>query len=101
MFDRPLAASAGTQLSDVEDGGFFAPTVTLASGARVEDAEAALAAEIARVRDTPVTAAELAEAKNEMLAAGAAGARDRAAAAPSRSARRWCAPAIPRRSTSG
>jgi zinc protease len=68
VFDHPLAASVGTQLSDVEDGGFFAPTVTLASGAKVEDAEAALAAEIARVRDTPVTAAELTEAKNELLA---------------------------------
>ena len=66
--ERPVAASVGVQLQDVEDGGFFAPSVTLASGHTVAEAEPLLAAEIARVRDTPVTAAELAEAKNEILA---------------------------------
>jgi zinc protease len=65
---RQIAASVGVQLQDVEDGGFFAPSVTLASGHTVAEAEPALAAEIARVRDAPVTAAELAEAKNEILA---------------------------------
>ncbi len=69
MFDRPIASSAYTNFSDVEDGGFLAPVVTLASGASVDDAERALAAEIARLRDQPVTAAELAEAKNEILSA--------------------------------
>jgi zinc protease len=44
-------------------GGFLAPVVTLASGTTVEQAEAALAAEIARLRDAPVSAAELAEAR--------------------------------------
>ena len=68
MFDHPIASAAYTNFSDVEDGGFLAPIVTLASGTSVEDAEKALAAEIARVRDQPVTAAELAEAKNEILA---------------------------------
>lgn len=67
VFDRPLATAAYVQLSDVEDGGFFAPTVTLASGQTVEAVEAALAAEIAAVRDRPVTAAELAEAKTTLL----------------------------------
>lgn len=66
---RQIAASVGVQLQDVEDGSFFAPSVTLASGHTVAEAEPALAAEIARVRDAPVTAAELAEAKNEILAA--------------------------------
>ncbi|MHA6723194.1 M16 family metallopeptidase [Sphingomonas sp. RS2018] len=64
-----IAASVGVQLQDVEDGGFFAPSVTLASGHTVAEAEPALAAEIARIRDEPITAAELAEAKNEILAA--------------------------------
>lgn len=68
LFDRQIASSVGTQFSDVEDGGYLAPTVTLASGVPVETAEAVLAAEIAKVRDTPVTAAELTEAKNEILA---------------------------------
>jgi zinc protease len=66
--DKQIASSAGVQLQDVENGGFFAPSVTLASGRSVAEAEPALAAEIARVRDQPVTAAELAEAKNEILA---------------------------------
>lgn len=67
VFDRQLASSAGIQLMDVEDGGLFAPVVTLASGKSVPEAEAALAAEIAAVRDRPVTAAELAEAKSTIL----------------------------------
>jgi zinc protease len=68
-----IAADVGVQVQDVEDGGFFAPRVTLASGRTVAEAEAALAAEIARVRDAPVTAAELAEAKNEIAAAALRG----------------------------
>lgn len=68
VFDRPIATSVSTNLSDVEDGGFLAPIVTLASGTKVEDAEAALAAEIARLRDAPVDAAELEEARTEILA---------------------------------
>ncbi|RYY25467.1 MAG: insulinase family protein [Sphingomonadales bacterium] len=67
VFDKPIATSAGSQFSDIEDGGYLAPVVTLASGATVEEAEKALAAEIAKLRDQPVTAAELAEAKNEIL----------------------------------
>ena len=66
--DKRIAADVGVQLQDVEDGGFFAPSVTLASGRTVAEAEPALAAEIARMRDVPVSAAELAEAKNEILA---------------------------------
>jgi zinc protease len=68
VFDRPIASSASTNFNDVEDNGFLAPTVTLATGATVEQAEAALAAEIARLRDAPVSAAELAEARNELMA---------------------------------
>ncbi|MDT8760880.1 insulinase family protein [Sphingomonas psychrotolerans] len=67
VFDRPIASSAATNFNDVEDNGFLAPVVTLASGATVEQAETALAAEIARLRDAPVSPAELAEAKNEMM----------------------------------
>ncbi|MCD2325493.1 insulinase family protein [Sphingomonas sp. IC-56] len=68
VFDRPIASSATTNLNDVEGNGFLAPMVTLASGTSVEQAEAALAAEIARLRDAPVSAAELAEARNELMA---------------------------------
>ncbi|HEX6374279.1 MAG TPA: pitrilysin family protein [Allosphingosinicella sp.] len=66
--DKRIATDAGAQLASVEEEGYWAPTVILAGGRGVEEAEAALAAEIARVRDEPVSAAELAEAKNELLA---------------------------------
>jgi len=66
--DKRIATEIGGQLALVEEEGFWAPTVILAGGRTVEEAEAALAAEIAGVRDAPVTSAELAEAKNELLA---------------------------------
>lgn len=49
------------------DGGVFAPTVMVAPGRKVEDAETALSAEIARLRDEPLSEAELREAKNALL----------------------------------
>jgi zinc protease len=66
--EKQLATDVGAQLFPIEEQGYWAPNVFVASGKKIEDAEAALAAEIARVRDEPVTAAELAEAKNELLA---------------------------------
>ena len=69
VYDRQLATSISGDLSDVEEQGYYAPYAILAGGKSVEEVEAALSAEIARVRDAPVTAAELAEAKTELLAA--------------------------------
>jgi len=66
--EKRLSTNVGAQLGWVEEEGYYAPNVILAGGRKVDEAEAALAAEIARVRDEPVTAAELAEAKNELLA---------------------------------
>jgi zinc protease len=57
------------ELAEVEEGGYYAPYLTLASGATVEAAETAFAEEIDRFRTAPVTPAELAEAKNELLSA--------------------------------
>ncbi|HEY0150031.1 MAG TPA: pitrilysin family protein [Allosphingosinicella sp.] len=68
LIEPQIATNANSDFSDVEEQGYWAPTVTLAGGRKVEDAEAALAAEIARLRDQPVTAAELAEAKTEIAA---------------------------------
>lgn len=73
VFDKQIATSAGVQLSDTEDGGYFAVQAMLASGADIAEGEAALAAEVARVRDGTVSAAELAEAKNEIAAANLRG----------------------------
>lgn len=67
VYDKQIATAAGTNFNDIEDGGFLAPYAILAGGKTVPEAEAALAAEIAAVRTAPVSAAELAEAKNEIL----------------------------------
>ncbi|HEY5721990.1 MAG TPA: pitrilysin family protein, partial [Allosphingosinicella sp.] len=63
-----LSTQASSNLIDNEDGGYLAPYAFVAGGKSVEEVEAALAAEIERVRTAPVTAAELAEAKNELIA---------------------------------
>jgi zinc protease len=66
--DKRIATQAGAQLANFEEEGYYAPNVILAGGRTVAEAETALAAEIERIRSQPVTAAELAEAKNELLA---------------------------------
>lgn len=49
------------------DGGVFAPTVMVAPGTKIEDAESALSAEIARLRNEPLSDSELRQAKNALL----------------------------------
>lgn len=66
--EKRIATDVGGQLASFEEEGYYAPTVILAGGRTVAEAEAALAAELDRVRSSPVTAAELTEAKNELLA---------------------------------
>jgi zinc protease len=68
VYDKQLAQTAGSNLDNHEDAGFFSAQATLAAGKSVDDAEAALAAEIARLRDAPVSPEELAEAKTGILA---------------------------------
>jgi zinc protease len=68
VHDKQVATAVTGELSDVEEQGYYSPYVTLAGGRKVEEAEAALAAEMARLRDQPVTVAELAEAKTELAA---------------------------------
>jgi zinc protease len=70
LVQKGLATSVSGNLVDTEESGFYAPIVILAGGKSVTDAEPALAAEIERLRSAPVTAAELAEAKNELIADG-------------------------------
>ncbi|HEV2079841.1 MAG TPA: insulinase family protein, partial [Allosphingosinicella sp.] len=69
VYDKRIATSVSGNLVDIEEAGFYAPIVILASGKTLAEGEAALAAELDRMRSTPVTAAELAEAKNELVAA--------------------------------
>jgi zinc protease len=68
VYERPLAQSAQAIDYGLEDAGVFAIQAIVASGHGVDEVQAALAAEVARVRDAPVSAAELAEARTELLA---------------------------------
>ena len=67
VYERQLAQSAGAFDFALEDTGIFAVQAIVAGGRDVGEAEQALAAEIARLRDQPVTAAELEEARNEIV----------------------------------
>lgn len=68
VYDKQLAQSASSLDYALEDAGVFGTQVIVAGGKTIEDAEAALSAEIARLRDAPVSAGELTEAKTEYLA---------------------------------
>jgi zinc protease len=68
VYDQQVATAVSVDNTQNAQGGYFAPTVVLAGGKTVEQGEAALFREIARLRDAPVTAAELEEAKTELLA---------------------------------
>jgi Predicted Zn-dependent peptidases len=68
LIDEMGVASAVTSYNlPARDGHAFALVVTLANGRELGDAEAALASEIARLRDTPLTLAELEEVKNALF----------------------------------
>ena len=67
VYSQQIATSADTFYGQKVGRGIFAPYAILASGKSAADGEAALRREIARLRDQPVTPAELKEAKNELL----------------------------------
>ena len=64
-----IASQAGSFLESKQGRGNLAAFAILSPGQSAEAGEAALRREIARFRDEPVTAAELQEAKNELLTA--------------------------------
>ena len=68
VYDKQIAASAGSNPDFAQQAGNLAAYAIMADGQTVETGKAALETEIARLRDEPVTAAELAEAKNELVA---------------------------------
>ena len=68
VYESQLASSAGLGVNGMEEAGAITATATVAQGKAIADVEAALDAELARLRDEPVTAAELAEAKTEIVA---------------------------------
>ena len=67
VYRDQLAQSADTSMDTKQDTGTFALTATMAAGKDVAAGEKALRAEAARLRDAPITAAELAEAKNQIV----------------------------------
>ncbi|WP_422056700.1 M16 family metallopeptidase [Sphingomonas sp.] len=67
VYRDQLAAQAGTFLDTRQSTGAYAMYAILAGGKAADAGEAAMRREIAELRDKPVSAAELAEAKNEIL----------------------------------
>lgn len=67
VYRDQLAQSASTFLDTKQSTGNLVAYAMMAGGKPVAEGEAALKKEIARLRETPVSAAELAEAKNELL----------------------------------
>lgn len=70
---RALAQSASTRFERRRLGGYLAVYAILAGDIDVEAGEAALSAEVAKLRDAPVTAEELSRAKNQLLSAALRG----------------------------
>jgi zinc protease len=67
IYDQQIAQSADATPDLREDAGVVSFNVVLASGKKPEDVENALLAEIKKIQDTPVTAAELDKAKNLLV----------------------------------
>jgi zinc protease len=67
VYTQQLAAEADANFDAREDLGLFYFIAVLAGGKKVEDAEKSLLAEIKKLQDTPVSAAELEKAKNQLI----------------------------------
>jgi zinc protease len=67
VYEQQLAADAGTMFEAKEHAGIYAIYAILSDGKAPEDGLAALKAEVAKLRDAPVTDAELEEARNELV----------------------------------
>lgn len=68
VYDQQIAQSIFSSTSTNAQPGIFYVGAIMAGGKTVQQGEASLAAQVARLRDAPPTAAELAEAKAGLLA---------------------------------
>jgi zinc protease len=68
VYDKQLAAEAFSFYDPGEEASIIAPGAIAAGGKSLDELEAALLAVLAELRDRPVTAAELTEAKTELTA---------------------------------
>jgi len=67
VYTQQLAAEADADAETREDASLFVLTAILSEGKKPEDAEKSLLTEIKRLQDTPVSAAELEKAKNQLI----------------------------------
>jgi len=67
VYQQQVAQSANANADLREDAGLFSLTAIIAAGKKPEDAESSLLAEIKKLQDTPVPAAELEKAKNQIV----------------------------------
>ena len=67
IYEQQVAQSADAITDLREDASVFYFNIVLASGKKPEDVERALLAEIKKVQDAPVSAAELDKAKNQLV----------------------------------
>ena len=67
IYDQQVAQSADATPDLREDAGLFYFNVVLAGGKKPEEGERALLAEIKKMQDAPVSAAELDKAKNQLV----------------------------------
>jgi zinc protease len=68
VYEQQLAADVDSDFEVRADPGIYTLLVILSEGKSADDGLKALQAEIAKLRDNPVSAAELEEARNEVLA---------------------------------
>src|SRR5215211_2653077 len=67
VYTQQLAAEVNSSAEAREDASLFVLTAVLSEGKKVEDAEKSLLAEVNKLQDAPVSAAELEKAKNQMI----------------------------------
>ena len=68
VYEQQIAAQASSSPDFLKQAGYLAAYAIMAGGETAETGIEAIRAEIARLRDEPVTDAELTEAKNELVA---------------------------------
>ena len=67
VYTQQMAAEVVSDSNPLEDAGLFIMGVILSEGKKPEDAAKALLAEIKKLQDAPVPAAELEKAKNQLI----------------------------------
>jgi zinc protease len=67
VYTQQLAAEVNSSAETREDVSLFVLTAVLSEGKKVEDVEKAMLAEVKKLQDAPVSAAELDKAKNQLV----------------------------------